>query len=146
MVVDTREQKPLKLNLPTVRKKLDVGDYSILGCESEFAIERKAKEDFVKCATVDRRRFQRELERSRVLDYFTLMIECDETEIEEEAYRSKVSHRAILASAYAWGAKYRFAVQFNGSRAALAKKIERIAYYWYRDRLLRGQPVPDLVR
>lgn len=132
--------------MPTVRKKLDVGDYSILGCESEFAIERKAKEDFVKCATVDRRRFQRELVRSLKLDYFSLLIECDEKEIEQERYRSTVSHRAILASAYAWGAKYRFAVQFNRSRAACAKKIERIAHYWYRDRILRGESVPEMVQ
>lgn len=44
-IVDTRERTPLILDLkdcnPSIKKKLDTGDYSIDGLESIFCIERK---------------------------------------------------------------------------------------------------------
>jgi hypothetical protein len=46
LVCDTREQEPLTFTrLRAVRGTLVTGDYSVLGCEQEFAIERKGSLD-----------------------------------------------------------------------------------------------------
>ena len=56
LVVDTREQRSYREyfeheQYPHIIKKLDVGDYSIEGCEKIFAIERKSLNDFIDSIT-----------------------------------------------------------------------------------------------
>src|SRR5258708_4956330 len=62
---DNREQLPLRFeHLPSVVCCLPSADYSIVGFESEFGIERKSIEDLVGCCTGEnRQRFERELHR-----------------------------------------------------------------------------------
>lgn len=76
IVVDTREQKPYWKEGPNViRKKLDTGDYSIEGYEAEIAIERKNLVDLFGTLGKGHERFKRELERSRDLKYFAILID-----------------------------------------------------------------------
>jgi ERCC4-type nuclease len=55
IVIDSREQQPLSFSrLPAIRGTLVTGDYSVVGLESLFAIERKAFADLVGCCVVVR--------------------------------------------------------------------------------------------
>ena len=81
IVVDTREKKtPASAYsfdglCPSVRRKLDVGDYAVAGHELAFACERKEIADLYSTLIGDRPRFERELERARAVDLFVLLIE-----------------------------------------------------------------------
>lgn len=46
-----------------------------LGLENHIAIERKTLNDLMSCLTTGRERFEKELYRSKVLDYFALVEE-----------------------------------------------------------------------
>jgi ERCC4-type nuclease len=63
--IDTREIEPLTFTrLQSVRGTLYSGDYSILGLEAEFAVERKSLDDLANCClSSNRGRFQNELPR-----------------------------------------------------------------------------------
>ena len=50
IVIDTREHCPLPFSrLATIRATLQSGDYSVLGVEHAFAVERKSVADLVGC-------------------------------------------------------------------------------------------------
>ena len=71
LIVDTREQKPYsnifkKLKQNYLKKKLDIGDYSIKGFETKFSIERKTLNDFICSITRERQRFENELKKRGV--------------------------------------------------------------------------------
>ncbi len=54
IVIDTREQMPLVFrHLSAVRATLQTGDYSVLGLEHLFAVERKSLADLVMCCVGD---------------------------------------------------------------------------------------------
>ena len=62
IIIDTREQRPLTFkHFPSVTACLSEGDYSILGYEGRFTVERKSIADLVGSVTHDRARFEREL-------------------------------------------------------------------------------------
>ena len=56
VVIDSREQMPLDFGpeVPTVRRKLDAGDYSAAGFEHRLAVERKSLSDLLGSLTRDR--------------------------------------------------------------------------------------------
>ncbi len=67
LIIDTREQQPLVFTQPSVRGTLTSGDYSLVGAETLFAIERKSIPDLTSCCCGDnRQRFERELQRLRL--------------------------------------------------------------------------------
>lgn len=96
IIVDTREQLPLepfivekgvRVPLPTVRRKLDVGDYAADGLEHVCAIERKSPADLVGTlfsggknaigeAASNQERFREELLRGRAIPRLYLLVEC----------------------------------------------------------------------
>lgn len=63
IVIDTREQEPYGFACPTVRQKLDAGDYSVAGHEDAVAVERKTLADFTSTVIHESDRFAAELER-----------------------------------------------------------------------------------
>jgi ERCC4-type nuclease len=83
LVVDTREQTPLFLTSKPwiIYKKLDQGDYSVLGFEDRIAIERKSISDLLSVIGKNRERFEREI--ARLKDYWWkgLLIEGTEKDI-----------------------------------------------------------------
>ena len=54
IVIDTREQRPLKFSLPTITKTLCTGDYSIEQFEGIIRVERKSLADLAACCGKDR--------------------------------------------------------------------------------------------
>lgn len=84
-IADTREQRPLEFDSPyisnVVTKKLDTGDYSIVGLEDVLCIERKGSlVEFYRNAT--QKRFDDELERMRAYKYKFLVLEFSLTEVD----------------------------------------------------------------
>lgn len=91
VIVDTREQagwsftgfnsdsdrKFRPLVIYTESKGLKTGDYSIKGFEDQVCVERKSPADAFSTFTVDRERFERELERMKSMRFSAVVIECD---------------------------------------------------------------------
>jgi len=76
--VDTREQTPWEIRsekISDVRvRKLDTGDYTVLGLEDKLCIERKKSVSEV-ATNVTEKRFERELERMEAYPHSFLILE-----------------------------------------------------------------------
>lgn len=62
LIIDTREQKPLKFKIKSKRDKLEYGDYA--SPRTKVFIERKSLNDFVSTLSAGIDRFKREIERA----------------------------------------------------------------------------------
>ena len=146
IIVDTREQAPLLFTrMPSVRAGLLTGDYSIVGMEHLFAIERKSIPDLVSCCcNSNRERFENELHRLRGYRFKRLLVVGSVEEIQAGAYRSAITPAAVLGSLSAWEARYDVPVHFCATPEAAARRIETWAWYFAREAisgangLLRG--------
>jgi DNA excision repair protein ERCC-4 len=133
-IVDTREPPDCawRLGLPTVRAKLDSGDYSFRGAEHTVAIERKTLSDWIGSLTFGRARFEREMDRLASYARAVIVVEAtldqilhanwsapgfgyeDHWRTNERLARQKNALRASTASISArWGVD----TQFPGDRA-----------------------------
>jgi DNA excision repair protein ERCC-4 len=146
LVIDTREQDPLAFTrLDSVRAGLQSGDYSFLGGEHLFAVERKSIDDLVGCCVGDNReRFERELHRLRGFRFKRLLIIGHRWMIEGRRYKSRVEPSVILHSLAAWEARYDIPVEFCEQPAYAAQLVESWAWWFAREMvetanvLLRG--------
>ena len=88
IIIDSREKTPLVFNCPSVVRGLYSGDYSFVGAEHSFAVERKTLDDLAASCTFDRREvFERELLRLRGCRFKRLLIiGLEEDMIEIEKY------------------------------------------------------------
>ncbi len=77
IIIDTREQQPYVFSstINTLSEKLESGDYSILGYQDKFSIERKSLDDYISSITSDRDRFFRELKRLQKYDFACIVVE-----------------------------------------------------------------------
>ena len=92
VIIDTREQQPYSFSseIKTITQTLKSGDYSILGFENKFSIERKSLEDYIKSITSDRDRFFKELNRLREFDYACIVVEGSLSNILDEKYTRNI--------------------------------------------------------
>jgi ERCC4-type nuclease len=83
IIIDTREQDPLPFSrLKTQVGTLIAGDYSIVGLERLFAVERKSIPDLVGCCIgQNRERLERELHRLRGFSFKRLLVVGSEAQI-----------------------------------------------------------------
>ncbi|MDP2162431.1 MAG: ERCC4 domain-containing protein [Flavobacterium sp.] len=82
IIVDTREQAPFKFKeQKVITKKLDTGDYSVMGFESVIAIERKSGSDFLGSITTGRERFKDCLLRLQGLERGYIIVEGELTSL-----------------------------------------------------------------
>lgn len=136
ILVDSREQAPLVfVNCPSERATLATGDYSVMGFENEFVIERKSLDDLAGSVTHDRDRFERELVRMRGYPFRRLLVVGSVEDIERHVYRSRVEPKAILASLTAFEIRYGLPVAYCPNPAAAALQVERWAVYYLREKL-----------
>lgn len=98
IVVDTREQKPFKFSVPTVKKGLTSGDYSIVGYEDDITVERKSLPDLVRCCGRDRSRFMDQCRRLLEIKYRLLIIEAGWGEIEMGQWRGMVKPNVVVGT------------------------------------------------
>jgi ERCC4-type nuclease len=134
ILIDTREQTPLEFKrLPTTRGTLLTGDYSFIGAEELFSVERKSVDDLVSCCAGDkRRRLERELHRLRGFWFARLLIIGSERDIEAHCYRSKMNPRSVLHTVRAFEARY-VPVVWEPSVQSAAERIETWVYWFARE-------------
>lgn len=134
-MIDSRENKPFEfrksINVDgTEVVTLNAGDYSIKGREHQIAIERKNPTDAFGSVTAGNKRFQRELERARSLDYFAIVIEASYSDILNRTFDGgnfiKVKGHIVLKTLFTLKFKYKVDLFFCQSRqeaAALTRSL-----------------------
>jgi hypothetical protein len=125
LLVDTREQPTQRAKkridatgLPYERTTLSFGDYaakiafsdgSELALDKVFAVERKMNLDEIcACFTHERKRFVAEFERAKEAGarLYLLIENADMEKAVNGRYRSKMNPTALVASLFAWMARY----------------------------------------
>ncbi len=117
ILIDTREQQPYEFKIPSRPATLETGDYSIAGSSGLMSIERKTVDDLVQCLSYDRERFEKELARSRKLEYFALVVEGSLSDLAQGHYKSDMSPKSVVQSLVAFSVRYRAPIFFCESRA-----------------------------
>ena len=125
IVVDTREQRAFTFEGASIYEgttveagTLATGDYSIKGLEATVAVERKSLPDLVGCLAGSRDRFVRELERSRALESFCVIVEAPWEALAKGEYRSQLLPQAACQSVASFMARMQIPFWFCGSRPA----------------------------
>lgn len=122
IVRDSREQSPFHFEgekyegVPVIEGTLTTGDYSLVGLESRVAVERKSLPDFLQSISTGRERFERELTRARGLDAFMVVVEAPFSDVVEGNYRSRMTPKAAVQTAYSFMSRYRATFHFAQSR------------------------------
>jgi len=121
IVIDTREQEGWDFDCPTVRRKLDAGDYSVEGLEDAVAVERKSLADFVSTVIHNFKRFAAELQKLSKLEAACVVVEADLDTclrgLAAEACRN-VAPESLLGATLHIGLYYGVPVFWCGSRQA----------------------------
>ena len=126
VLVDTREQdteraraRLRRIGVPVEREKLDCGDYSVkcsaLSLKGMVAIERKMNlNELSQCFCQGRKRFEREFERARKAGtkIYLLIENASLDAAYRHQYQTKMDSRAMVASIFAWLARYNCQVLF----------------------------------
>lgn len=140
IVVDTREQTPLPIAGPTVRGTLTSGDYSFIGGEHHFSIERKSLADIVQSLTTERDRFIRELERLRGYRFARLLIVGEPADLAAGRYRPQAKPSAMVNSLHSIEARF-LPVVWAPTPQAAAELVSRWAFWFARDILRSGEDI-----
>jgi DNA excision repair protein ERCC-4 len=143
VIVDNREKQALRFSrLPSCRGTLQTGDYSGLGVEHLFSIERKSIPDLIQCVGRERTRFESELCRLRGYPFHRLVIEGTTADIESQC--RGMNPKSVLHSLCSWEVRYSMPYVFAGTRENAAHMIESWLYWFCREcvestnNLLRG--------
>jgi len=154
IAVDTREQRPwtfqgLRADARQSHKPLNVqwewvalaaGDYSIVGMETEVAIERKSLADLFGSVGSGHERFRREHERLAAYQFAAVVVEAGWSDVlfRPPGY-SKVKPKVIFRTAMQWSVRYGVQWHLVGGRDANESRVlaEHAAYrllseYWKR--------------
>lgn len=131
IVIDTREQAPYCFR-DSVRKGLATGDYSLLGCESEVAIERKSVDDAYSSVGQGRERFEREWQRLSKLRYGAVVVESSLSGFLVPPTRSGMRPRAVIQTYLGWSVKYRVPVFFTCTRRHSAATVQSLLTHFWR--------------
>jgi DNA excision repair protein ERCC-4 len=134
ILVDTRERLPLKFqNLKTLRSTLKTADYSVLGYETVFGVERKTMSDLVGSLTQGRARFMAELYRLQRYQFKRLLVIGSRSQIEKGDYRSACHPAAILASLNTIEVRFDIPITYVADETEAALVVEGWARYWMRE-------------
>ena len=135
MVIDTREQTPLFKKPPKglmiKRDTLKNGDYSIVGFEDVFAVERKNPSDFLGYITHGRDKAVEKLKRLKEYEFKALMIECDEDALYFGNLYSNVHPEAIRQSLISFQVRYGVHVYFSDDIKRLERLLLDLAIKFY---------------
>ena len=130
---DSREQKPYQFETPSEVGTILVGDYSICGLENHIAVERKELNDLISCLTTGRERFEKELHKSKALDYMALVIEASLSDIVNGRYRSDMNPKSAIQSLLAFSVRYKLPIFFAENREYGARVTESLLCKYSRE-------------
>ena len=149
IIIDSREQKPYSFPGVTTRfEQLNVGDYTVAGYESEFAVERKTLDDLARSLGTDRERFENEIQRAvdANMDHLEVVIEAPEWYVADYAgtksspkYYSDIYPNSILGTISAWSDRYdalgfTWADNREGGKAETLRLLDK----WYIKRVMEN--------
>lgn len=138
IAIDTREQMPFHFVGMAAKKSqgggtivvktenvyLPSGDYSIVGREAKFAIERKSKADLFSSVGKQRERFEAEVQRLDQLDWAAVVVECDLYSIMNlSVFSSEMRPESVQATILAWSIRYPGVHWFPCSHRRHAEKV-----------------------
>lgn len=137
IIIDTREQTPLRITrYPTVRQKLDEGDYGIVGHSSQaapnFIIERKTIGDLVGSITTGRERFIREMLRLKPYTFAAILIEGSQEDIVRGNHRSHISAKSVFGTLHAIMVRYGVNIIWAGNSKNAAVWLEDCVRHYMR--------------
>lgn len=126
ILIDQREQAPLRFQAKTERCLLPVGDYSLRGLTAEVVIERKSLADLVGCCGKERERFLQQIERMRDYRFRALVIEARYTDISIGAYRSQMNPLSVIGTLIKIAHEMGVPVWFQEDPRGAAEMVERM--------------------
>lgn len=135
-LIDSREQEPLELLIPSRRATLTTGDYSVEGLQDLVAVERKSLPDLIMCVGSQRERFEREVQRLKAYETRVIVVEASWLQIESGIWRGTVKPSQVIGSLYGWMAEG-ITIDLAGNRERAARAVSRILFiaarrYWRR--------------
>jgi len=137
IAVDTREPAHGSwedhFTVPTVRKCLDTGDYSVLGCEELISVERKTVDDLIGCFCGSRERFVKELKRFQAIPDRWIICEGNYSDLLNGCYRSEMKPQAAWESAIALMTRFRIALLMAGRPAVAAALCQSLLMRWAKE-------------
>lgn len=139
VLIDQREQAPLRFNIATERVLLPCGDYSLRGLSAEVAIERKSLADLTQCCGKDRPRFIEQIERMRDYRFRCLVVEASYSQVTIGAYRSNIGPLSVLGTLVKVAQDIGVPVWFAEDAAGAAQLVERMLIREHR-RARSGKP------
>lgn len=131
IIVDSREQQGYSFSLPTIKKKLEAGDYSIAGFEEQVAVERKSLPDFVHTIIRERKRFYKELQRLSTYTAACIVVEANFRDLIEGRYRSGAHANSLIGAVASISAGF-VPVYFCSDRQASCRFVEEFLIHFYR--------------
>lgn len=136
VIIDTREQDRLPIAQPfsAVLGTLPTGDYSYLGGEQDFAIERKSIADLVGCLGVDRKRFKGQLDRLRAYNFRRLLVVGNKADLRAGHYRSRLEPLAAINSLDSIDSNF-VPVVWADTPDEAARMVERWAFWHFREKI-----------
>lgn len=157
IIVDTREQNTPALRkrmeefgCPSIRAKLDYGDYSfqytlpdgtIHSGQSIAVVERKMSlTELASCFTTGRARYAREFERAARAgtQIHTIIENATYEKLYNGTYRSKLNPRSFIRSYLSWANRYGMQLHFCKAETT-PKLIHDILYYALREHLINRE-------
>lgn len=133
IITDTRETLGLDFSkfkdVEVIRKKLDTGDYSVVGYENSLCIERKSINDTVGTLISNHMRFLRELDRMKSYKEKYILIEHSPTILYQYCAKHgwEKKFNTIIQSLLAYAYHYQCRVRFCKDREDMAEYIVRKA-------------------
>jgi len=140
IIIDTREQQPYGFSRPSIRKKLDAGDYSIEGLEDQVAVERKSMADLVHTLIRQRRRFYKELEKLASYQSACVVVEANFRDLLDANYRSAAHPSALMGMVASISANH-IPVYFCSDRQAACRFVEEFLSHFHRTTICKQPPL-----
>lgn len=147
IVIDSREQQPYSFSCPTERRRLDAGDYSVAGCESQIAVERKSLTDFVQTVIHEGERFRAELEKLAACTLACIVVEADLDGVLRGLRQHDlrlVTPNAVLGASLHIAVRYRVPVYWCGSRQAACAFTDAFLRMAVREGAVAAAGVPEV--
>lgn len=136
LIVDTREQTPLAFShLAYTTGTLQSGDYSAVGLEDTFCVERKTVADLAGSLTRERARFMREMHRLRGFTNAYLLIVGSEQDTARLAAQGRANMKQVYNSLLAIQARYGVHIVWVDTPEEAALLVESWAFCAYREAL-----------
>ena len=133
IIVDNREKKPLWTS-GTIIKRLETGDYSISingeSLEKKICIERKNGIDLFNTLSKGHARFNKEINRSKELEYFAIVIENSYEDLLNKRFKgsfyTKMKGHVTIAILLTIHMKYETPIFFTNSRKESRSLIKEL--------------------